>query len=214
MRYKEWTDRMTSIESSMAEMKDMMRRMMEHSQSQPSTQKIANELWNSIQPILQAQINLVEINHNTHMELIRNMVDARYKVTQAYIKAIREHLVKTTACAPATVLPYDDEEEDANKGEKDSLRKLQPDSKTKSRPKVQQKSASAQPKSSAKASEAGKQKGIDETLNKKADEISLEKQKKQDTKEYKASSLIKKNRMSKRKRRILALHKGGSLQES
>ncbi|MFS7895539.1 hypothetical protein Hanom_Chr00s003210g01710661 [Helianthus anomalus] len=119
------------------------------------------------------------------------MVEARYKVTQADIKAIREHLVKTIGYAPTTVLPDDDEDDDAKKGEKGSLKKLQPDSKatTKAKPKVQQKLESAQPKSSAKESEAGKQKGIDETHNKKDEEIALEKQKKQDTKEAKASSL-------------------------
>ncbi|MFS8003323.1 hypothetical protein Hanom_Chr13g01212671 [Helianthus anomalus] len=104
LRYKELTERMTSMESSMAEMKDMMKQMMEHFKSQPSTQQITNELWKSVQPIIQAQRNLADINHNTHMELVRNMVEARYKVTQAYIKAIREHLVKTTVSAPAIVL--------------------------------------------------------------------------------------------------------------
>ncbi|MFS7966017.1 hypothetical protein Hanom_Chr09g00768931 [Helianthus anomalus] len=78
-------DRMNSIETSVADMKEMMKQMMELSKGQPSTQQIANELWNSVQPILHAQRNLVEINHNTHMELIWNMVDARYKDTQADI---------------------------------------------------------------------------------------------------------------------------------
>ncbi|MFS8027062.1 hypothetical protein Hanom_Chr16g01494231 [Helianthus anomalus] len=99
MRYKELMDKMTSMETSMTEMKEMMKQMLEHSQSQPNIQQIANEMWNSVQPILQAQRNLAEINHNTHMELIRNMVDARYKVTQADIEAIREHLVKFTGSA-------------------------------------------------------------------------------------------------------------------
>ncbi|MFS7986823.1 hypothetical protein Hanom_Chr11g01014741 [Helianthus anomalus] len=68
-----------------------------------------------MQPIIQAQRNLADINNNTHMELVRNMVEARYKVTQAYTKAIREHLVKTTGSAPATVL-QDEDEDDAKKG--------------------------------------------------------------------------------------------------
>ncbi|MFS7976704.1 hypothetical protein Hanom_Chr10g00895551 [Helianthus anomalus] len=43
---------MTSMETSMTEMKEMMKQMLEHSQSQSNTQQIANELWNSVQPIL------------------------------------------------------------------------------------------------------------------------------------------------------------------
>ncbi|KAJ0599271.1 hypothetical protein HanRHA438_Chr03g0105531 [Helianthus annuus] len=163
LRYKELAERMSSMESSMAEMKDMMRQMMEHSHNQPTTQQIANEMWKSVPPIIQAKRNLADINHNTHMELTRNMVEATYKVTQADIKAIREHLVKTTGSTPSTVL-QDEDDDDAKKGENDKLRKLQPFSQAK--PKVQEKPESAQTKSSAKASEAGKQKGIDETLNK------------------------------------------------
>ncbi|KAF5761382.1 hypothetical protein HanXRQr2_Chr16g0764481 [Helianthus annuus] len=117
LRYKKFTDKMT-------EMKEMMKQMLEHSQSQPNTQQIANELWNSVQSILQAQRNLAEINHNTHMELIRNMVDARYKVTQADIEAIREQLVKFTSSAlQQSFMMMKTEEDDAKKGDKDSLRK-------------------------------------------------------------------------------------------
>ncbi|MFS7970777.1 hypothetical protein Hanom_Chr09g00824891 [Helianthus anomalus] len=114
----EVTDRMTSMESSMVEMKNMMKQMLEHSKSQPLTQQIADELWKSVQPIIQAQRNLADIHHTTHMELIRNMVEARYKVTQSDFKAIREHLLKTVGFAPPTVL------DDAKNGENDKLRKL------------------------------------------------------------------------------------------
>ncbi|MFS7963173.1 hypothetical protein Hanom_Chr08g00734981 [Helianthus anomalus] len=72
---------MSFIETFVGEMKDMMKQILEVSKSQPSTQQTANELWKSVQPILHAQKNLSEINHNTHMELIRIMVDARYKDT-------------------------------------------------------------------------------------------------------------------------------------
>ncbi|XP_022006796.1 neurofilament heavy polypeptide-like [Helianthus annuus] len=104
--------------------------------------------------------------------------------TQADIKAIKEHLVKITGSAPTTIIQDDDD--DAKKREKYSLRRLQPDSKAKPKPKVQQKSESAQPKTSVKTLEARKEKGIDETLNKMAEEIVLEKHNKQDTKESKA----------------------------
>ncbi|XP_022003191.1 serine/arginine repetitive matrix protein 1-like [Helianthus annuus] len=142
------------------------------------------------------------------MELIRNMVDARYKDTQADIKAIKEHLVKITGSAPTTVI-YDDEEDDAKNGEKDSLRKLQPDSKAKPKPKpkVQQKPESIQPKTSFKALKAGKEKGIYDTINKKAEEIALEKEKKQDTKESKASSFIKLEQAEQRKKEDIGTSK-------
>ncbi|XP_022032608.1 transcription initiation factor TFIID subunit 3-like [Helianthus annuus] len=47
---------------------------------------------------------------------------------------------------------------------------------------------------------AGKEKGIDETLNKKAEEISIEKQKRQDTLEAKASRLIKQEQAKQKKK--------------
>ncbi|MFS7888894.1 hypothetical protein Hanom_Chr00s000002g01600401 [Helianthus anomalus] len=63
--------------------------MLEISKSQPSTLQIADELWKSVQPILHAQKNLSEINHNTHMELIKITVDARYNDTQADIRVLK-----------------------------------------------------------------------------------------------------------------------------
>ncbi|MFS7938768.1 hypothetical protein Hanom_Chr05g00443651 [Helianthus anomalus] len=157
----------------------MMKQMLEHSKSQPLTRQIADELWKSVQPIIQAQRNLDDINHNSHMELIRNMVEARYKVTQADIKAIREYHLKTTGSAPPTVL-LEEVEDDDKKGENDKLRKLQLSSQTKPS-KVQKQKSEYVPatKTSAKASDARSKKGIDETLNKIEEEIASEKQRRQ-----------------------------------
>ncbi|MFS7976360.1 hypothetical protein Hanom_Chr10g00891571 [Helianthus anomalus] len=185
LSYKDLTVRVSTIEIGVAEMKELMKQMIELFKSQPTTQQIANELWNSTQPILQAQRNLAESNHNFSLEFIRNMVDARYKDTQANVINIKEHLFKLTSSTPTSIFEKDDD--DAKKGEKDSLRKLPPDSKAKSKPMVQQQLESAEQKSSAKASEAGKEKGIDEILNHKGEEIVLEKLKKQDTKESTAN---------------------------
>ncbi|MFS8033637.1 hypothetical protein Hanom_Chr17g01571891 [Helianthus anomalus] len=95
------------------------------------------------------------------MELIRNMVDARYKDTQADIKAIKEYLVKIIGSAPTIVL-HNDEDDDAKKGEKDSLRNLPPDSKVKPKPKpkVQQKPESAQQNLLQKLQRLEKEKGL------------------------------------------------------
>ncbi|MFS7917192.1 hypothetical protein Hanom_Chr03g00186201 [Helianthus anomalus] len=45
LRYKDLTNKMSSVETSVAEMKDMMKQMMEILKSQPSTQQIVDELW-------------------------------------------------------------------------------------------------------------------------------------------------------------------------
>ncbi|KAJ0600577.1 hypothetical protein HanIR_Chr03g0118691 [Helianthus annuus] len=184
LRYKDLTDRMSSVENSVGEMKDMMKHMLENSKCKPSTQQITQEIWNYVQPILAAQRELAELNHNKHIELNRIMVEARYKDTQADIRGIKESLLKLTGSSPTPVFEKDDED-DAKKGEKDIMRKSEPDPKVKPKSKVQQNLRSAK-QTSAKTSETsdvGKKKGIDETLNIQTDEKILEKQKKQDTEE-------------------------------
>ncbi|MFS7911790.1 hypothetical protein Hanom_Chr02g00122231 [Helianthus anomalus] len=74
-------ERLSNIETTVADMKDMMKQLVNASKSQPTAQQLSQELWNSVQPILATQRDLAEINHNSHMELIRVMVDARYKDT-------------------------------------------------------------------------------------------------------------------------------------
>ncbi|MFS8008340.1 hypothetical protein Hanom_Chr14g01271541 [Helianthus anomalus] len=105
LRYKDLTERMSSVENSIGEMK----KMLGNSKSQPSHQQITQELWNSMQPILDVQRELAELNHNKHMELIRIMVVARYKDTQADIWGIKESLVKLNGSSLAPVFEKDDE---------------------------------------------------------------------------------------------------------
>ncbi|XP_022023799.1 extensin-like [Helianthus annuus] len=66
---------MSNIEATIGEMKDLMKQLVDASKSQPTPQQLSQELWNSVQPILAAQRDLAKINHNSHMELIRVMVD-------------------------------------------------------------------------------------------------------------------------------------------
>ncbi|MFS7926521.1 hypothetical protein Hanom_Chr04g00298011 [Helianthus anomalus] len=121
---------MSSVESTVREMKDLMKQLLDASKSQSSHQQITQELWNSVQPILVAQRELAELQHNSHMELIRFMVEARYKVTQAVIRGNKESLAKLTGTSPAPVFEKEDQD-DAKKGEKDSMRKLDVDPKAK-----------------------------------------------------------------------------------
>ncbi|MFS7954384.1 hypothetical protein Hanom_Chr07g00629641 [Helianthus anomalus] len=167
-------------------MKDMLKQVLEASKSQPSHQQITQELWNSVHPILAAQRELVEIQHNSHMELLRVMVDTRYKDIQADIRSIKESLAKLTGTSPAPIYEKEDQD-DSKKGEKDSLRKLDVDPKAKPKGQQQQKPGSAIDTSakSFEKSYAGKKKGVDETLDNQTDEENLEKQKRKDTEESK-----------------------------
>ncbi|XP_022030254.1 uncharacterized protein DDB_G0284459-like [Helianthus annuus] len=121
------------------------------------------------------------------MELIRVMVDARYKDTQEDIRGIKESLAKLTATSPAPIFEKDDQD-DAKKGEKDSLRKLDvdPKAKPKGQPKQKPESSKDTFAKSSEKSDAGKKKGVDETLNKQTDAEILEKHKRKDTVESKA----------------------------
>ncbi|MFS7903964.1 hypothetical protein Hanom_Chr01g00030331 [Helianthus anomalus] len=106
---------MPSIETTFREMKDLMKQLVDTSKSQPSHQQLSQELWNTMQPILAAQRELAEIQHNSHMELIRVMVEARDKDTQAYIKGIKEFLAKLTGTSPTPIFEKE-HQDDAKKG--------------------------------------------------------------------------------------------------
>ncbi|MFS7937323.1 hypothetical protein Hanom_Chr05g00426261 [Helianthus anomalus] len=101
-------------------MNEFIQFLVEASKSQPTPQQYSQELWNVVQPILAAQRELVAAQHNTQMELIRVMVDVRYKDTQADIRGINEALVNLTGTTPAPV--FEKEDDDAKKGEKHNMK--------------------------------------------------------------------------------------------
>ncbi|MFS7968974.1 hypothetical protein Hanom_Chr09g00803711 [Helianthus anomalus] len=142
---------MNSFENTVGKMKDMLKQLLKASKSQRSHQQITQELWNFVQPILATQRELSELQHYSHMELIRVMVEARYKDTQAYIRGIKESLAKLTSTSPAPIFEKEDQD-DAKKGEKDSMRKLDVDPKGKPKGQPKQKPESAKD-TSAKSSE-------------------------------------------------------------
>ena len=86
--------------------------------SQPSTEDIASELWKSVFPIIIAHRKLADQTHETYMAQFRIMVDARYTDTQADIKAIKDHLLKTTGSAPTTIRRDEDDYEFTTDDEK------------------------------------------------------------------------------------------------
>ncbi|MFS7995169.1 hypothetical protein Hanom_Chr12g01114841 [Helianthus anomalus] len=152
---------MSSIETTVGEMKDLMKQLVDASISRPSHQQLSQELWNYVQPILAAQWELAELQHNSHMKLIRVMIETRYKDIQADIKGIKESLAKLTNISPAPTFEKE-YQDDAKKGEKDSLRKLDVDPKAKPKGQQQQKSGSAKDTSakSSEKSDAVKKKGF------------------------------------------------------
>ncbi|MFS7968903.1 hypothetical protein Hanom_Chr09g00802941 [Helianthus anomalus] len=168
LRYRELTDRMSSVENLAGEIKRMMKQMLEVSKSLPSHQQITQELWNYVQPILAAQRELAEPNHNKHMALIRVMVEARYKDTQADIKGIKEFLQKLTGSSPAPIFEKNDDDH-AKNVEKDLLRKFEPYPKVKPKGQQKQKPGSAKETSAitSEKSDVGKKKGTDDTLTSK-----------------------------------------------
>ncbi|KAJ0623114.1 hypothetical protein HanIR_Chr01g0028211 [Helianthus annuus] len=116
-------ERITKLESSVDAIKDMLKTMVQNSRVPPINAESANEIWTHASMYLQLQKKSTDTTHNMQMELIRNMVDARYVDTEAEIKAIRDHLLQTTGTAP-TLSKYTND--DAKKGENDSMRKLPP----------------------------------------------------------------------------------------
>ncbi|MFS7997521.1 hypothetical protein Hanom_Chr12g01142751 [Helianthus anomalus] len=117
-------ERLTKIETTVNNMQDMVKQLVEVSKSQPTPQQYSQEHWNAIQQIITAQRELAEAQHNHQIAMIKNMVDARYKDTQADIKAIREALTKMTGTTPTPIFRDDDDQDDAKKGEKHDMKKF------------------------------------------------------------------------------------------
>ncbi|XP_021975328.1 uncharacterized protein LOC110870455 [Helianthus annuus] len=163
LKYQDLTERLSTIETTIATMNDSISFLVEASKSQSTRQQYSQELWNDVQPILVAQRELLAAQHKTEMDFVRVMVDARYKDTQADIRGIKEALVKLTGTTPAPV--FEKEDDDAKKGEKHNMKNFgKPTPRQKPWP---TKKSSA---TSAETSVKDKEKGIDETLNILADE--------------------------------------------
>ena len=111
IKYQDLTDRISNLETTVADMKDQLKQLVDAFKIQTSHQQLCQELRNSVQPILAAPRELAEIQLNSHMKLIRVMVEARYKDTQADIKGIKECIAKLTGTTPAPVFEKDDEDD-------------------------------------------------------------------------------------------------------
>ena len=62
---------------------------------------------------------MVDQQHAIHVQELRNMLESRFRNTQADIKAIKAHILETTGTAPPTILFIDQLPPDnAKKGEK------------------------------------------------------------------------------------------------
>ncbi|XP_035841351.1 actin-binding protein-like [Helianthus annuus] len=174
-------ERISNLETIVADMKDQLKQLVDAFKSRPSHQQLCQELWNSIQPILTAQRELAEIQLNSHMKLIRVMVEARYKDTHADIKGIKECIAKLTGTTPAPVFEKDNED-DAEKREKDSMKNFGKPT-PRNQPKLNLKPAKQTSSKSSGKSDTSKKKGINDTLNKQTDKEIERKKKRKDTKE-------------------------------
>ncbi|MFS8007410.1 hypothetical protein Hanom_Chr14g01260691 [Helianthus anomalus] len=82
LRYQDLMERVSNIETSVADIKSMMQQMLETSKSQSSAPSTV-ELWEHLYPLLQTQREHVDLQHEKHMQMFRNLVDATYKETLA-----------------------------------------------------------------------------------------------------------------------------------
>ncbi|KAJ0442334.1 hypothetical protein HanIR_Chr16g0808011 [Helianthus annuus] len=127
-KYQELTGRVENLETSVAEIKDMVQQLLKAQKAQstappaqaPAQQAPAvNELCNLFQPLLERQKQMADQQHAIHVQKLTNMVESRFKDTQADIKAIKAHIQSASGKVSSTVLfmnePFPD---NAKKGEK------------------------------------------------------------------------------------------------
>ncbi|KAJ0859203.1 hypothetical protein HanRHA438_Chr13g0609751 [Helianthus annuus] len=134
-RYNELTARVENLESSVAEIKDMVQQLLEAQKAQsfappaqaPAPQAFAeNELWNILQPLLEHQQQMAAKQHANQVQMLTNMVESRFKDTQADIKAIKASIQQNAQSekCPSTIFFMDTPLADnAKKGEKTKLKK-------------------------------------------------------------------------------------------
>ncbi|KAF5817433.1 hypothetical protein HanRHA438_Chr02g0054221 [Helianthus annuus] len=127
-KYQELTRRVENLENSVAEIKDMVQQLLKAQKAQSTAAPAqapaqpapaANELWNMLQPLLERQKQMADQQHDIHVQKLTNMVESRFKGTQADIKAIKAHIQSASGKIPPTVLfmnePFPD---NAKKGKK------------------------------------------------------------------------------------------------
>ncbi|MFS7953638.1 hypothetical protein Hanom_Chr07g00621021 [Helianthus anomalus] len=104
------------MKTTVTKMNESIEFLVQASKSQPTLQQYSQEIWNAVQPIITPQREFAENQHNHQMLLIRNMVNARYKDTQAEIKAIREALTNMIGATSVPIIRDDDDQDDAKRG--------------------------------------------------------------------------------------------------
>ncbi|MFS7912955.1 hypothetical protein Hanom_Chr02g00136011 [Helianthus anomalus] len=129
--YRELTDRIDKLDTSVAEIKDMLQQVLKVQKvpptatttptAAPPSAATSNELWSLFQPLLQQQRELADKQHEIQIQQFRNLMESRFKDTQADIKAIKAHILNTTGNAPPTVIFVDKPPPDnAKRGRKSS----------------------------------------------------------------------------------------------
>ncbi|MFS7918401.1 hypothetical protein Hanom_Chr03g00200571 [Helianthus anomalus] len=133
-KYQELTERVEKLEGSVAEIKEMVQEILKAQKAQATvvpTQApaqhafAANELWNIFQPMLEKQQHMANQKHVIQVQMLTNMVESRFKDTQADIKAIKASLQKTAhgKKVPSSILFLDTPLADnVKRGEKIKLR--------------------------------------------------------------------------------------------
>ncbi|KAJ0434820.1 hypothetical protein HanIR_Chr17g0886111 [Helianthus annuus] len=141
--YKELTERVDKLDTSVADIKSMLQQLLQAQKAPPTAATSTTsapsspELWSPFQPMLHQQRQYADQQHEVQIQKIRNLMEARFKDTQADIKAIKAHLLQTTGTAPPTIIFVDKAPDDAKKGEKVKKKKgyedglyIAPDSKS------------------------------------------------------------------------------------
>jgi len=129
LKYLELTERVEKLDTSVAEMKEMLQQLLTvqkvqstvvpHQAPAPPQAPAADEIWNLFQPFLQQQKQMADQQHAIHVQELRNTMESRFKNTQADIKAIKAYILNTTGTALLTILFIDQLPPDnAKKGEK------------------------------------------------------------------------------------------------
>ncbi|XP_022007445.1 uncharacterized protein LOC110906651 [Helianthus annuus] len=93
------------LDTSVADSKSMLQQLLQAQKATPTTAPAATstpsfaptptKLWELFQPLLHKQREYADQQHEIQFQKIRNLMEARFMNTQADIKAIKAHLLKT-----------------------------------------------------------------------------------------------------------------------